>query len=306
MSNLLFGAIEAGGTKFICEVSDVNEKLLADTRIATTRPAETLGKVCDFFSLHAKGSSRYAGIGIASFGPLEIHKESPQYGYILQTPKAHWSNIDLVSPLAQHFACPIAVDTDVNAAARAEALKGAARGCELVVYVTVGTGIGGGVWIKGNQHNGSLHPEMGHIRIPLHPDDRNFTGVCPFHGTCLEGLASGPAIVSRYGSSLESLPSSHPAIAREGYYLGQLAATIILLYSPQRLIFGGGVMQRQELYLHIRETVTQTLAGYAGIGLTSGQLDTLIIPPALGSRAGITGALLLAQEASAQSFYRRG
>lgn len=293
MSDQRYGAVEAGGTKFVCEVLTASGEVVAELRIATSTPAETLAQVSDFFAVHA-GAHGYAGIGIASFGPVDVHTASPHYGYILQTPKPHWSNTDLRSALMQRFSCPVMVDTDVNAAARAEALQGAGRGCETVVYVTVGTGIGGGIWTSGHSLQGRLHPEMGHIRVPLHIDDGDFTGVCPFHGDCLEGLASGPAILARHQATLATLPAGHPAFAREAYYLGQLATTIILLLSPQRLIFGGGVMQQSALLPLIRQTVKQTLAGYAGIDQGDDSLAELIVAPALGERAGIGGAFLLA------------
>jgi fructokinase len=295
MSKACYGAIEAGGTKFICEVTDADGVPLAATRIATTTPAETMGQVQDFFAAQQLVHGAFQGIGIAAFGPLNLHRDSPSYGHILATPKPHWSNVDLVTPLRQRFGCGVAIDTDVNAAALAEALHGAGKGCSSVVYVTVGTGIGGGAYIDGHTLKGALHPEMGHIRVLRHALDTQFAGICPFHGDCLEGLASGPAIAARYGKSLDQVSDNGEAVEVIGYYLGQLASTCILLFSPQRLIFGGGVMQQQSLYTAMRNTASRLDNGYTGIGA---KLEQLITPPGLGERSGIAGAFALAQQAA--------
>ena len=296
----LIGAIEAGGTKFICEVTDEQGITLADSRIPTTTPEQTLQEVLNFFAVHARHYGNYCAFGIAAFGPLDLQEQSSTFGHILSTPKPGWSGTDLISPLEQRFNCPVALDTDVNAAALAEALHGAGRGCHNVVYVTVGTGIGGGLCIGGSSVSGMLHPEMGHVRVLRHPQDTAFPGCCPFHEDCLEGLACGPAILQRYGCSLEQLPQGHPAYQIIGYYLGQLASTIILLLSPQRIIFGGGVMQNAGLYQPVREAVTALLNGYAGLG-DAVRLQAQIIPPGLGQRAGIEGAIALARKKLADS-----
>lgn len=295
-SPILFGAIEAGGTKFVCEVADQDGRILASTRIPTTDPTETLASVMEFLTAVAAPDSRYAGIGIAAFGPLDLRKTSPTYGCIRATPKPQWSHVDLVSPLAQRFACPVRIDTDVNAAALAEAEQGAGRGCSTVVYITVGTGIGGGVCIEGRTLHGVLHPEMGHVRVRQHPLDTHFAGCCPFHGACLEGLASGAAIMARYGQSLDQLPSTHEAYSVLGDYLGQFATTVILLLAPDKLVFGGGVMESVELYGRIRATAASLLNGYAGFGSTAEALESLIVAPGLGQRSGIAGALALARQ----------
>lgn len=293
MGKAYYGAIEAGGTKFICEVTDADGKVLAATRIDTTTPDATLARVQQFLAAGQQQHGPLAGIGIAAFGPLDLHPDSASYGHILATPKPHWSQVDLVSPLRRHFGCAVAIDTDVNAAALAEARLGAGKHCDSVLYVTVGTGIGGGGVIYGRTLKGALHPEMGHIRVLRHPRDTQFTGTCPFHGDCLEGLASGPAIVARFGKALDQLADNSDAIEIIGYYLGQLASTCILMLSPQRLVIGGGVMQQQSLYAVIRRTASRFLNGYAGIG---NSLDHLIVPPALGERSGIAGAFVLATQ----------
>jgi fructokinase len=296
----LFGAVEAGGTKFVCEVATADGTPLAVARIPTTSPAETLGKVLDFFSTQAAQHGELRAIGIAAFGPLDLRRDSPGYGHILATPKPQWSHTDLLAPFAQRFGCPVAIDTDVNAAALAETLQGAGRGCDVVVYVTVGTGIGGGVCVGQLPLHGASHPEMGHMRVLRHPRDQVFAGTCPFHGDCLEGLASGPALSARYGKALDELDETQEAVAVAGFYLGQLASTAILLLAPQRVIFGGGVMQHAALLPEVRRAAVQLLNGYAGLG-DAHALEALIVAPGLGERSGIVGALLLAQAA-----YRAG
>ena len=231
----LLGAIEAGGTKFVCAAS-MRDEILAQTRIPTRGPDATLAAAQQFFETVIAEHGELSALGIAAFGPLDLRNASPSFGRLLGTPKHGWAGTDLVAPFARRFGCPVAIDTDVNAAALAETLHGAARGCGTAVYVTVGTGIGGGAVLDGRTLRGSPHPEMGHIRVARHERDTAFAGVCPFHGDCLEGVASGPAIVARYGAPLDALPSDHEAIAVVGHYLGQLAANVLLMISPERVI----------------------------------------------------------------------
>jgi len=293
----LYGAIEAGGTKFICAVAHGTGELLAETRITTTTPQQTIGAALDFFAQQAQQHGALSGMGIASFGPVDLNPASGSYGHILGTPKPLWSHTDLLTPFRQRFGCPVAIDTDVNAAALAEIRLGAGRGCNTLVYVTVGTGIGGGFFSAGQTHKGRLHPEMGHIRVLRHAQDRDFAGVCPFHGDCLEGLASGPAIHARFGCTLDMLPPTHLAWDIIADYLGQLASTLILLLSPERVVFGGGVPQNIGLLPLIRHRAATLLNGYAGLGYSGAALASLIVAPELGTASGITGALLLAQQA---------
>jgi fructokinase len=238
-----------------------------------------------------------SALGIAAFGPLDLRSTSPSFGRLLGTPKHGWAGTDLVAPFARRFGCPVAIDTDVNAAALAETLHGAARGCVTAVYVTVGTGIGGGAVVDGRTLRGSPHPEMGHIRVARHERDTAFAGVCPFHGDCLEGVASGPAIVARYGAPLDALPSDHEAIAVVGHYLGQLAANVLLMISPERIIFGGGVMSSEPLLRETRAAAAKLLNGYGGYGASAASLEQTIVAPGLGERSGIVGALVLAERA---------
>jgi len=295
--SVLLGAIEAGGTKFVCVVARDAATILAERRVATTTPAATLGAVEDFFATVSSEMGALSAIGIASFGPLDIRRSSPTYGHLLATPKPGWANADLAARFATRFACPVVLDTDVNAAALAEALHGAARGCGVVVYVTVGTGIGGGIVVRGRAVHGALHPEMGHIRVLRHERDRERSGVCAFHGDCIEGLASGGAIRARYGAPLDRLPAGHEAPEIVGYYLGQLAATIVLMISPERIVFGGGVMNNDRVLPELRSTAARLLNGYLPFAKWPSSLDELIVGPGLGERSGIVGAITLAEAA---------
>lgn len=291
----LYGAIEAGGTKFVCEAGYGPLEIPQVFRevIPTTTPASTLAAVVGFFERVRKTEGEFAGIGVGAFGPLDIDPRSATWGSILDTPKPGWSGVSLVAPLVGRFRCPVAVDTDVNAAALAEMRFGAAVDVDSLVYVTVGTGIGGGVVIGGRTLSGMLHPEMGHIRVRRDARDETFPGVCPFHGDCLEGLASGPAILARWGTKLEGLPDTHPGLEIIGGYLGQLAATVALVLSARRIIFGGGVTSARLLPL-IRAAAERELAGYLPVATRGGGFERLIVAPVLGDRAGITGAMLLA------------
>ncbi len=290
----LYGAIEAGGTKFVCAAGYGPREIPQHFRtvIATTTPEETLAAVVEFFEQVRRVAGPFAGIGVGAFGPLDVDRRSVSWGCILKTPKPGWSGVSLRAPL-ERFGCPVAVDTDVNAAALAEARLGAGTDVDSLVYVTVGTGIGGGVVLGGRTVRGLLHPEMGHIRVRRHVQDQNFTGLCPFHGDCLEGLASGPAVLARWGGRFESFADSHPALEIIGDYLGQLAATVALVLSPRRIVFGGGVMNGR-LLPHIRATAARELAGYLPVAERGGGFERLIVSPGLSDQAGIIGAMLLA------------
>ena len=292
----LLGAMEAGGTKFVCAASRRGE-ILAQTRIPTGTPDATLAAAQQFFEAVTAEHGELSGLGIAAFGPLDLRSTSPTFGRLLGTPKHGWGGTDLVAPFARRFGCAVAIDTDVNAAALAETLHGAARGCKTVVYVTVGTGIGGGAVVDGRTLRGSSHPEMGHIRVARHERDTAFAGVCPFHGDCLEGVASGPAIVARYGAPLDALPADHEAIAVVGHYLGQLTANVLLMISPERVILGGGVMSSEPLLRETRVAAARLLNGYGAYGASAASLERTVVAPGLGERSGIVGALVLAERA---------
>jgi fructokinase len=294
----LYGAIEAGGTKVVCAAGYAPEQIPDDCRavIPTTAPGPTLAAVVEFFERIRRKHGELAGIGIAAFGPVDLDTGSPAWGRILATPKPGWSNFSMVAPL-QRFGCPIVIDTDVNAAALAEARLGAGAGLGSLAYVTVGTGIGGGVVVADRTLKGLLHPEMGHIRIERDPRDVGFAGVCPFHADCLEGLASGPAVMARWHARAENLPQSHPGREILGGYLGQLAATIALMLSCERIVFGGGVVSGGGLLPFIRQEASRRLGGYLPIEARAGGFDRYIVAPGLGDSAGTIGALLLAMQA---------
>jgi fructokinase len=292
-----FGAVEAGGTKFVVAIGDERGQILARERFATADPLSTLAAVESFLRQRSQAVGKLAAIGIASFGPVELDKNSAHYGFIGQTPKAGWRGTDIAGSLSRQFLCPIGFDTDVNAAALAEHRWGAARDVNNLVYVTIGTGIGGGVLIDGAPIHGLMHPEIGHVYPRRHPLDVGFDGVCPFHGDCLEGLASGPAILARTGSSLENLDEAHPQWQIEADYLGQLCAQLVLTVSPQRIVMGGGVMSQARLLPLIRQRLRHRLGEYIDRSEVHGGVDRYVVAPELGCHAGILGALVLAMDA---------
>jgi fructokinase len=289
-----FGAVEAGGTKFISAIGDEHGNIVTQARFPTTDPTSTLSALHTFLREREPEQKRLAAIGVACFGPVELDKSSPRYGFIGQTPKSGWSNTDVAGSLAREFRIPIGFDTDTNAAALAEHRWGAARQLSNLVYLTIGTGIGGGVLVDGVPIHGLMHPEIGHIFPRRHPLDLNFAGVCPFHGDCMEGLASGPAIHARTGKSLQQLADTHPQWEIEADYLGQLCAQLVLTVSPQRIIMGGGVMSQTRLFPLIRRRLRHWLGGYIDRSEILTGTESYVVAPGLGDRAGILGALALA------------
>lgn len=293
-----YGAIEAGGTKFVCAVGDGPDGIIDSTRIDTTLPEQTLAAVVDFFRPH-HDTEPLAGLGIGSFGPVDLHLNSPSYGHITSTPKPGWAQTDLVGWLSGELAVPIGFDTDVNAAALGEHRWGAAQDVDSFIYLTVGTGIGGGAMVEGRMLHGLLHPEMGHIPLPRDSrQDASFEGVCPFHGDCLEGLASGPAIAARWGRPAHELPPDHEAWDLQAHYLALGLWSFICTLSPQRIILGGGVMDQQHLLPRIRTQLQQVAREYLQVPQLQDGIEGFVRPPGLGSRAGICGALALAQLAA--------
>lgn len=297
---MLFGAIETGGSKVICAVGTGPHDIRDRVRIPTTTPSETLSKVNDFLLRHHR-EAPLAAVGVGSFGPLDLHAESPTYGYVLDTPKPGWPNTDLLGPIQQALDLPVALDTDVNASALGEHRWGAGVGLDSLVYITVGTGIGGGAVVEGRPVHGASHPEMGHVRIPHDRESDPFEGFCPYHGDCFEGLAAGPAIELRWGIPGESLPEDHPAWALEAEYLAAGIANIVLVLSPQRVVVGGGVMEQRHLFPMIRERVVELLHGYGVTEEIVNDIDDYIVPPALGDDSGIAGAFALAEMALSTS-----
>ncbi len=295
---LYYGGLEAGGTKLVCALGSGPDTLVAEARIPTTTPAETLAAVVAFFKAQSAAHGPLAGLGIGTFGPIDLDRASPTYGYITATTKAGWSQVEVVGPLAAALGVPIGFDTDVNAAALGEWRWGAAQGLDTFVYLTVGTGIGGGAVVNGRPLHGLLHPEMGHIRIPHDWQADPYAGNCRFHGDCLEGLANGPALAERWGQPGDQLPPDHPAWALEAKYLAAGVTNFILSLSPQRVILGGGVMDQPQLFPLVRAEVQRLLNGYVQMPAVLTEMDAYIVPPALGGRAGVLGALALGELAA--------
>ena len=297
MANKLFGAIEAGGTKFVCAVGSGVDDIREITSFPTVTPTETLNNTIDFFQKSQQVYGSLQAIGIASFGPLDPQLGSPTYGHITATPKPGWSNFDFVGAIQQALSAPIGFDTDVNGAALGEWRWGNAQGLETFIYLTIGTGIGGGGLANGKLMHGLIHPEMGHIPLPHDWQADPFPGVCPFHGDCLEGMAAGPALERRWGLRAENFPIDHPAWDLEAHYLALGLMSFICTLSPQKIILGGGVMQQAHLFPLVRQKVIQLLNGYVQSPLITSRIQEYITPPALGNRAGILGALALAVQA---------
>jgi fructokinase len=292
----LYGAIEAGGTKFICALGDDSGRLLKEARIATRNPASTFADVFEFFRTAQTTWGALSGFGLAAFGPLELNRSSPQYGHTLQTPKSGWSNYDLRGVLAREFGKPVGFNTDVNAAGLAE-LRWCGFGHETnLAYVTVGTGIGAAVIHNGAPIVGLTHAEIGHVFLRRHEADRDYPGICRFHGDCLEGLASGPAIVARIGRSLDEALADDPIWEVEADYLGQLCALLVNTVAPHQILLGGGVMQQHRLFPAIRARMKYWLRGYCQ--RPEVMSDEYVRAPRLGAQAGIKGALALAIDAT--------
>lgn len=288
----LYGGIEAGGTKFVCAVGSGPNNILAETRFPTTQPAETLSQAIDFFKDQAK-IHLIRAIGIAAFGPLDLHPGSEMYGYITSTPKAGWAHTRFAGAIAEALELPVEFDTDVNAAVFGEHVWGAGQGLDNIIYLTIGTGIGGGCLVNGRLLHGLVHTEMGHIGIPHDWEKDPFPGICPYHGDCFEGLACGPAIQKRWGQRAETIPADHPAWELEAGYLAKALCNFIYTVSPERIILGGGVMEQPHLFPMLRREVLRRLNGYIDSPVILEHIDDFIVPPALGKRAGVLGAIAL-------------
>jgi fructokinase len=288
------GALEAGGTKMVLAVYTEAGEELERLTLPTLSPEETVPPMRAFFDKHGIDA-----LGVGSFGPLELNPAAPNYGSITSTPKLMWRDYPLLTALTGERGIPCAIDTDVNAAVLAEADRGAAQGLTDAVYITVGTGVGGGVLSGGRLVHGLLHPEVGHMLLRPHPDDGNPRGVCPYHDGCLEGLAAGPAIGARVGGDARDLPDDHPTFAIEAEYLAQMCVNLIVTLSPQRIILGGGVMQRTALYPMVRARTLALLGGYVQSPALLDHIDTVIVAPALYPVSGLIGAYLLGKRALA-------
>lgn len=286
---MLYGAIEAGGTKFVCAIGNEELEVLERVSYPTTTPAETMTAVVDFFKGY---EGQLASIGVGSFGPIDIHRESDTYGFITSTPKLAWQNFDFVGYLKEHLQdLPIAWTTDVNAACYGEYVAGHGKGLSSVVYYTIGTGVGGGALQDGIFVEGFSHPEMGHMLVRRHPDD-NFEGNCPFHKDCLEGMAAGPAIEKRTGTKGQDLAESDPFWEMEADYIAQCAYNTTLILSPDVIIFGGGVMKQE----HLRQKVQEKFAALVNSYVDYPAVESYLVTPKLGDNAGVTGCLALAKD----------
>lgn len=291
-----WGAIEAGGTKFVCAVGSGPHDWQEEIRFPTTTPEETIGRAVDFFRVH-HARQPLAAVGIGSFGPVDPDPGSPTFGRITTTPKPGWPDTDIVAAIRAALDVPVGFDTDVNAAALGEGRWGAAQGLDTFIYLTVGTGIGGGGMVGGRLLHGMLHPEMGHVRVPHDLAADPYPGCCPFHGDCLEGLAAGPALQGRWGARAEELPPDHTAWDLEARYLALGLVSYICTLSPQRIVMGGGVMEQPRLLPLVRCQVQEILNGYLRTPQILAEINRYIVAPGLGNRAGIAGALALAMDA---------
>jgi fructokinase len=278
----------------VCAVGSEPANLVV-TQFPTTSPEMTLPDVVNFLRDHSDGELQAVGIG--SFGPVDVSLSSPTFGYITSTPKLGWQNFNFVGAVSKALDVPIGFDTDVNAAALGEARWGACQSISDFVYLTVGTGIGGGAITNGQVLHGLVHPEMGHIRVPHNRQRDPYSGCCPFHGDCLEGLASGVAVRERWSKPAQDLPANHPAWSLEAHYLALGLANFVCTLSPKRIVLGGGVMQKPWLFPLIRSELIRSLNGYVQSKELTDNLDGYVVPAKLGGRAGIAGALVLAERA---------
>ncbi|SFR69064.1 ROK family protein [Anaeromicropila populeti] len=284
---MLLGGLEAGGTKMVCAVGDENGKLIDRKVFPTETPDVTIPAMISYFK-----DFPVEAIGIGSFGPLDLDRKSETFGYITSTPKPFWGNVNLRGAFLEEFHIPVGIDTDVNGAALAEATWGAGAGCDVVLYITIGTGVGVGVCIGGKLLHGLVHPEAGHILLEKLPND-TYSGKCPFHPNCLEGLAAGPAIEGRWGKKAIELADSEGVWKMEAEYVSQALVNYILTYSPNKIVLWGGVMHQPQLFPMIRNGVVNKLNGYIRHDAIVKNIEEYIVAPKLGDDPGIMGALRL-------------
>ena len=296
----LYGGLEGGGTKFVCAVGSGPDDLRALRTIPTTTREETLAEAAAFFR-EAHREFGLKAIGVGTFGPLDLNPQSETFGRLTTTPKKGWPGTDIAGEVGGAIGVPTAIDSDVNAALAGERRWGAASDVSNAVYLTVGTGIGGGAMANGEIVHGMLHTEMGHMHVPRIPEDAGFAGVCPNHGDCLEGLASGPSMAKRWSVRAEELPDGHPAWDMEARYLAYGVAAITYVLSPERIIIGGGVSRREALLPLVRSHFRRILNGFLAPLDSAEVLDGYIVRPALGDRAGVLGAIALAMGAAEAS-----
>lgn len=290
----IFGGIEAGGTKFVCMVANNAENIIKEERFATTTPSETIGRVIEFFSPYKKKNELKA-VGIGSFGPVDLDKDSPTFGFITSTPKPGWSDIDLRGAIQRELEVPVVFDTDVNVAAYGEHywIK-ENHSFDPFIYVTIGTGIGVGVFINGSLLHGLVHTEAGHIAIPHDRSKDPFPGVCPYHGDCWEGLATGISMQKRWQISPENIPTGHIAWELESDYTAVALVNLIYVYSPRRIVLGGGISQYPLFHEIVRKKVIAANRGYLRSPMIFDNIEKFIVPPALGNKSGCLGAIAMA------------
>ena len=286
------GALEAGGTKMVCAIGDEAGNVVKRLVIPTGTPGQTMPAMLRFYEEEGIDS-----LGIACFGPLDLNVNSPTYGHITSTPKQDWANYDIVGKFKKTLHCPVGFDTDVNGAVLGEVCFGAAKGCDTAIYITIGTGVGVGVYVNGGLLHGLIHPEAGHILLTRQAGDE-YKGHCPYHANCLEGLASGPALAQRFGRPAAELADCREVWELESDYIAQAVANYVLMFSPQKVILGGGVMHQIRLLPMIRGKVRKLLNGYLVHDLLEEKIDRYIVAPGLGDDAGIKGALMLGMQAA--------
>ena len=288
---MLIGGIEAGGTKMVCAVGDENGVIKDRTSFPTRQPEETFADMIAYYR-----NWDIQALGIGCFGPLDLNRQSRTYGYITKTPKPGWGNCDIVGAFKDALGVPVGFDTDVNGAVLGEVTWGAAKGLDSAIYITIGTGVGVGVYVNGGLLHGLVHPEGGHILLIRHPKD-TYEGKCPFHKNCVEGLAAGPSIEARWGKKAAELADRDEVWEMEAYYIAQAITDYIFSYSPQKIILWGGVMHQEKLFGMVRKEVLNLLNGYVAHEMITEHIDQYIVPPALGENPGIMGAIKLGLDA---------
>lgn len=296
----LYGGIEAGGTKFVCIVGTGPNNVVAETTIPTTDPDQTIRSVVDFFNPY-KLKKQLMAVGIATFGPVDLDKISPTYGYITTTVKPKWGQVNLLGRVKHALELPVAFDTDVNGAVFGEYYWiPENKQLDSLVYITIGTGIGVGVLVDGRPLHGLVHVEAGHLAIPHDVEKDPFPGICSYHGDCLEGLASGPSMAQRWKQLAERLPEDHPAWDLEAEYIALGLVNLIYAYSPNKIILGGGVSQHPGFHKSVRKKVRNFINGYINSPMVLDRIDEYIVPPSLGNRSGVLGAIAMGMELVAQ------
>lgn len=290
---MILGALEAGGTKMVLSIGDENLRIVDRLVLPTLTPQETIPPMVEYLK-----KNKVEAVGIGSFGPIDLNRASATFGSITTTPKPGWANVSLLKGLCEGVGVPGEIDTDVNVAALAEWQCGAAKGLNSCLYVTIGTGIGGGLIMEGNLVHGLVHPELGHMLLRPDPDDPMPQGICPYHKGCLEGLASGPSMEKRWGESAKTLPEGHIAWKVESEYLAQMCANAVVCFSPEKIVLGGGVMHRTHVFPMIRKRTQELLGGYVKNAAIETGIDSYIVSPGLGDASGVTGAMILACRAA--------